>query len=152
MKKKPEIIVLSGIPNSGKSTWVRTQQEVDLYEVVSRDTIREIYFPAPYIYSKQNEEEVTRIFNSYLNRYVRWGRNIILDNTFCKESYINSFIKSKPERYTLRVVFFDCPLWKAYIRNVLRWIKTGKFIPFKVIQQMKINYDKIDKKKYNDIF
>lgn len=106
----------------------------------------------PYIYSKQNEDEVTRIFDFQYSKCTNMYRDIILDNTYCKPGYLNDEIKRKPEGYTLRFMFFNCPLWKAHIRNVLRFIETGKWIPIKIMNQMKKNYDKIDKKKYDLVF
>lgn len=148
----PEIVVYCGIPNSGKSSVAKTMQEISPYVIISRDAIREVHFPKPFIINKENENEVTKIFDFQYNKSTKRYRDIILDNTHCKEAYLNAEIKRKPEGYTLRIIFFDCPLWKAYIRNVLRWIMKGKFIPFEVIKQMKKNYDKIDKKKYSKIF
>lgn len=132
----PEIIVLCGIPCSGKSSWVKTAQEILPYTVISRDTVRETAFPQPYVYTNLTEWEVTKIVDYKFDKYTNWYRDIIIDNTHCKQSYLNDEIKRKPEGYTLRIIFFDCPLWKAYIRNVLRWILKGKWIPFEVIRNM----------------
>ncbi len=78
--------------------------------------------------------------------------SIIIDNCHTKDSYLQEWIKKKPNNYSLRMIFFDIPIWKAYILNILRWMKNDKFIPFSVINAMKKNYDKIDKKKYEHIF
>lgn len=152
MSSMPEILILSGIPCSGKSSWVRTHQQIYPSVVISRDTIRETAFKQPYVYTNQNELEVTRILDYQFNKYTNWCRDVIIDNTHTKESYLNEWIKRKPEGYTLRIIFFDCPLWKAHIRNVLRFLKTGKWIPIKIMNQMKKNYDKIDRKKYEKVF
>jgi predicted kinase len=144
----PEIVVMSGIPCSGKSTIVRTMQEISPYTVISRDTIRETAFSRPYVYTNHNETEVTRILDFQFNKYTNWYRDIIIDNTHTEESYLNEWIKRKPEGYTLRIIFLDVPLWKAHIRNVFRYCWTGKWIPLKIMNQMYKNYKKIDKTKY----
>lgn len=143
-----EIIILCGIPTSGKSTFALYQQKIQGHIILSRDNIRDKFFGKNYVYSKQNEEEVTKIFNMWYNKYVKEGRSIILDNCHTKEVYLDNWLKQVPEGYTMRIVFFDIPLWKAYYRNIVRWILTGKHIPVKVIKDMKKSYDKINRKKY----
>lgn len=144
----PKITVLIGIPCSGKSTWARNMQKYPSIRTISRDTIRANCFTQPYQYNLINEELVTRIHDTAFHYSVEKKEDIILDNTHCKEAYLNEIIKTKPTGYSLQFVYFDCPLWKAYYRNVVRYLKTGKWIPFKIIKQMKKNYDKINKKKY----
>src|SRR4051812_7875210 len=102
----PEILLLSGIPTSGKSSWCRTHQEIHNYIIISRDDIREKYMCNPYIHSKHNENEVTRIFDYQYNKYTKMHANIILDNTYCKSGYLDAEIKRIPEGYTLRIIFF----------------------------------------------
>lgn len=151
---KPEIILLCGIPCSGKSSFVQKYKSVVhrfAFAIISRDTIREMQ-SRPYVYTRENEDEVTRSFDWQYRKYARFGWTMILDNTHCKESYLDAEIRRKPEGYTLRIMFFDIPLWQAHIRNVCRFIKTGKWIPIKIMNQMKKNYDKIDKKKYDMVF
>ena len=149
------INILVGIPTSGKTTWAYYQQEIyGGVVIISRDDVRDslAYIQQKkYVQNKYNENQVTTIFNNRLTVAVARELDIILDNCHCKESYIDEWIKMKPNGYTLRIIFFDCPLWKAHIRNVLRYLKTGKWIPIKVIKNMKKNYDKIDRKKYEHL-
>lgn len=141
---KTTIIVTSGIPCSGKSTWAKKQ----FYPIISRDNIREACFNNPYIYSNNNEALVTKYFFERLNRLIALDfKNIILDNTFCKESYIDDIIKRYPD-CNISVMFFDIPLYKAHYRNIIRYLKTGKWIPISVINQMYKNYNNINKEKY----
>ena len=142
------IDVLVGIPCSGKSTWAQYQQEIQGgIVVISRDDIRKEWW-RKYVQNRDNENEVTKIFNNRFKISTDRGVDIILDNCHCKESYINEWIARKPKDYTLRVIFFDIPLWKANLRNIIRYVGTGKWIPFKVIKNMKSNYDKINRSKY----
>lgn len=148
----PEIVVLCGIPCSGKSSWASTVQEILPYRIISRDTIRTQQAGGNYVYNQRNENRVTAIADAQYDLAVQAKRDIILDNTHCKPGYLDIAIKHKPAGYSLKVIFFDCPLWKAYIRNVKRWLQTGKWIPVKVIKNMKKNYDKIDQSKYARTF
>lgn len=144
----PEIVVLCGIPCSGKSSW---RNKYPHYAVICRDDVRTKMAGGnynKYVFDSKHEDIVTAQCNLDYSIYTQREFDTVLDATHCKEAYLNTEIKRKPEGYTLRIIFFDCPLWKAYIRNVLRYIKTSKWIPFKIIRNMKRNYDKIDKKKY----
>ena len=138
-----EIVILCGIPCSGKSSWARTTSEIYSHMILSRDDIRDSISIRNYVYTKENEDSITKTFNFWFDEYIKNGCDIILDNTHCKEKYIQEWINKKPKDYSLRIVFFPVSLWKAYYRNVVRYISTGKWIPFKVINDMKKNYDKI---------
>lgn len=149
---KPEIIVLCGIPCSGKSTWAKYQNEIHFRSTISRDHYRCVEGDGKYKFDYKLEDRVTEICNTFYKNYTSVCFDIIIDNTHCSEKYLDYEIKRKPEGHTLRIIFFDCPLWKAYYRNVIRYFKTGKWIPFSVIRNMKRNYDKIDKKKYDMVY
>ena len=142
----PNAIILVGIPTSGKSTFCKGQ---DHYQVLSRDNIRYYLFGEKYKQNHQDELEVTARYDDVFGTWTRLGYNIILDNCHCRESYIIQALKNlEAAGYTVRIRFFDIPLWKAFYRNIKRRISTGKWIPWDVIKNMKANYDKIDKSKY----
>ena len=90
---KKNLFILVGIPCSGKSTKVKSWVDEVFTISVSRDEIRELFFDN-YVYSTENENKVTTIYNATLNGYINSPsvRNIILDNTHCKEKYINEII------------------------------------------------------------
>jgi len=143
------ITILCGIPCSGKSTYAekRFDNEFNSF-VVCRDTIRENYFKQPYIYSIENENDVTNKFSNLLKQYLSFDNtNVILDNTHCKEKYIDEIINKYPN-CNIIIKFFEISLLKAHYRNIVRYFKTGKWIPFSVMNQMYKNYNKINKKKY----
>lgn len=156
MKKK--IIILVGIPCSGKSTWANMFKYANAYigyktgvtEIISRDSIRLQLFGKNYKQHGEAEKRVTSTFNTLLhNRLSSHTCNIVvLDNTHCKESYISDIVYRYKDNYNIRVKFFDIPLWKAHWRNITRYLTTGKWIPIKVINQMYKNYNKINKQRY----
>lgn len=148
------IEILVGIPCSGKSTycWMEVNTK-PLVISISRDEIRENgrSFPnQPYKITKENEDKVTRLFNQYLDDYLKVSNytRIILDNTHCKEGYIDEVIKKYGTQYHIKITFFKCSLIKAYYRNIMRYFFDGKWIPFRVINQMYKNFNKINRKKY----
>lgn len=156
MKKTIEILV--GIPCSGKSTLVSKTLELNnwsedkLTVALSRDDIRnyDLCFKQPYAHSNKNEQMVTEIFNSELDTWLKLPmvEKIILDNTHCKEKYINEIITKYGNEFNITIKFLDISLTRAHIRNVKRYLRTGKWIPFSVINNMYENYNKINREKY----
>lgn len=148
-KMNPTVTILVGIPTSGKSTWA-IKQRINLYtRIISRDELRLMKFGKNYKHTKQGEDIINTLHNETVDRFILLKRDIILDNAHCREVYIKDTLKRfENTNYTIRIKFFDIPLWKAYYRNIKRKITTGKWIPIKVIQRMKENYDKINKKDY----
>lgn len=120
-----EIIILSGIPCSGKSTWRNEKMKQPFTRCI--------------LYAN------SRMFNYVHNPNVR---TIILDNTHCKEGYLDKIITDYSKNNTIKVMFFDVSLLKAHYRNIIRVLSTGKWIPFKVINIMYKNFNKIKREKY----
>lgn len=154
------VIILCGIPTSGKSTWATKltknapydRDDFRSYYILSRDQLRIDIYGKNYKPTQEKEKFITGRFNSLLDKLIQYKRPIILDNTHCKESYLKEALKRfAGTGYIVRIKFFDIPLWKAYYRNIKRYLMTGKWIPVKVIKQMKANYDKINKKTYEHL-
>lgn len=151
------IEILVGIPCSGKSTYTNNKlylnnnlnfgNSMSIMTSVSRDSVRENsdYFLQPYLYCEANEKIVTMVCDNMLNDNMY--DYIILDNTHCKEKYINDIINNYPN-HRIVIKFFKITLLKAYIRNIKRFISTRKYVPFKIIKNMYKNYKKINKDKY----
>lgn len=161
MEQKPIVYILVGIPTSGKSTFTEgltSDNHIWSFpggkvHVVSRDTIRMAFFGAEkysdYVFSKENEKEVTRWHEKLIQDAIAANESIIIDNTHCREKYIQEAIKKfEGTNYEIRVRFFDVPLWKAYLRNIKRRKKEGKHVPWKVLKDMKRNFKKINKQFY----
>jgi len=142
------IEILIGIPCSGKSIYASKECNFNTV-IISRDNIRECHFEQPYKFSKENEDKISEIFNvKVINNF--WRKEItkiILDNTHCKEKYIDEIIRKYPNCY-IKIKYFEISLFKAHIRNIIRYFKTDKWIPLKIMNQMHKNYKQIDKTKY----
>jgi len=144
------IQILSGIPCSGKSTYADKKfwDEINTF-IVSRDNLREEMFKKPYIYTDSNEKKVTERSDYLMDLYTGIeDTTVIVDNTHCKEGYIDSIIKKYGSKCNIKVIFFDVPLWKCLFRNIVRYVTTGKYIPIKVMFNMSKNFKKINRKKY----
>ena len=132
----PKCIILSGAPLSGKSTWAKKQG----LPILSCDSIREDLFGYPYQFKPEREKEV---WERFYNQVYLQTSDFIVDNTNCKESYINKIkenLTKDTDGWLVIIKQFEVSLWESYYRNVKRWLLTGKWIPFKVIKDMKKNY------------
>ncbi len=136
--------ILSGIPCSGKSSWVKDNLKIDYHgykcDIISCDKIREELFGKNYKYTKNNEE---RVWDVFYYKITLQTHSFIIDNTNCKQKYINKIKSCLIGEWDIEIKRFDIPLWKAYYRNILRYLFTGKWIPFKIIKNMKKNYDSL---------
>ncbi len=129
--------ILIGPPNSGKSTWAKKKE----LPIISCDQIRsEFSGSKKYVFNPKIEKEV---WNSFYSRLWLFRKSFIVDNTNCKLAYINKIKESIVPGYVIEYIWFDVPLWKLYYRNVKRWIFNDKFIPFKVIRDMRNNFNKL---------
>ena len=138
---KNKCYILSGIPNSGKSSWAEEQG----LPIISCDKIRLELYGKDYKHNTWCEIHVWDKFYQLLVLESSLEKeSFIVDNTNCKNIYI-SRIKDIVEQYNYEVEIkkFPISLTKAYYRNIKRWILTGKYIPFKVINNMQKNYKKL---------
>lgn len=149
---RPKLLILSGVPCSGKTTYAVKLMGTDPnYVVISRDFIRWEMEGPDYKHSSGNEKTVTIRFKNKLISAADREKSIIIDNTNCTEKYLNSFIdlfQNKYPNYEISIKFFDISLIKALVRNFIRAYRTNKYIPFKVLKRMHQNYNRIDKTQY----
>lgn len=162
------VICMVGAPCSGKSTWIEENQGAIMARhncslvIISRDQIRDTLFGKNYKINQSDEKKVTAKFYEQLSTCTTLENAvIILDNTHMFSGYISSY------RHTFRplidsgklefyIEFFKIPYWKAKIRNVKRWLITGKWIPFEAMKDFYDRYDteELDfvttKEKYSD--
>lgn len=136
----PECIILSGVPCSGKSTWAKKHRNT--HKIISCDNIRSALFDK-YRFSKKNEDLVWGCFFELIKRYSQNNNNIIIDNTNLRLSYINEIKNSLPKEYKVTIKPFHISLWKAKLRNYIRYAKTGKWIPLDLMNHFYKNYIKL---------
>jgi len=128
-----KIVVLQGIPSSGKSTWVK-ENGLDIY-VLSMDTLRLMYSaPNPFI-SQENNAKVYRLFIDMLEERMKHGSFTILDATHTTEKSLADVRKlCKRMGYEMEVITFNVTLEEALMRNKLR--EEYKQVPEDVINKM----------------
>lgn len=143
--KKSIVYILIGPPCSGKSTWSRKfLKENSNYIRINRDELRKM-FKGRFILDKDLEKFINKITKNIILEASNNNKDIIIDNTNCKAYTIESLIFDNSQ-CIFRAKFFPVPLWKLRIRNIFRYIRTGFWIPPKVLNDMHNNYNFL----YND--
>lgn len=103
---KPTMIILIGLPRSGKSTFAQTYYND--YDYISRDFVRENVFG--YKGNMNHEGEVTKICNEALNESLSQKHNIIIDNTNIQRKYRRKFItQAQAHGYNIKAVYINTP-------------------------------------------
>lgn len=141
MSENPKLIMLVGVPGSGKSTWREKNAGSDMV-ILSSDDILEEY---------ANKEDITysESFNKYAkkankemferaNKAFKQGKSVIWDQTNLTPKSRKSKLKNVPDYYEKVAVVFDTPnekILKDRLNSEER-IQTGKFIPDHVLRNM----------------
>lgn len=89
------IILMAGIPSSGKTTRAKMFAKEWNAIILSRDEIRAEFDSSrkgKFIGSLHFEEKITQIFNKRLCKYLSMGENIVIDNTNLRVKYIKEIL------------------------------------------------------------
>jgi predicted kinase len=124
-------------PNAGKTTF--REQYYPKYYCICRDDIRILLHGGKYVFDVKKEKMVTNQVNHMAREIINKGLDVIVDQTNCKRANLMAMVDTFKDSHDITIYVFSEPLWKLYIRNVLRYLHTGKFIPFKVIRNMSEN-------------
>ena len=119
-----KLILMSGLPRSGKTTWALKQD----HPVVSRDAIREALHGQPYI---QSAEEMVSAIEVYMVKalFAAGHTTVIVDATHLMKKYIDRWSYGN---WDLEVQKIDTPLDVC----IQRAITDGKSELIPIIQRM----------------
>ena len=135
-----ELIMLCGIPTSGKSTYVEKLKKLEYWKdavVLSTDNYIEEY--AKRVGQTYNEvfddviPDATRELELELNMAKDKGKNIIWDQTNISLKTRRKKLLKIPSFYARGAVYFEVSLEDALERNKHR---EGKFIPESILKRM----------------
>jgi tRNA uridine 5-carbamoylmethylation protein Kti12 len=145
VEKSKEIILLVGLPGSGKSTWVKSFLSTHSdYVVVSSDDIIDAY-------AKSIGKTYTEVFSEYMGNAeveykirlmaaIREKKNIIVDRTNLNLKSRRKILSSVPKEYKKVAVVFSTPIDEVKRRLIQREYETGKAIPGYVLDSMIDSY------------
>lgn len=134
MKK---LIMLRGLPASGKSTYAKEMVRKHGYKRVNRDDLREMidlgkYSPESEIIIKEVQEQIIR-------RLIRHNQTVIVDNTNLKpedQEYFE-YLADEDLEVKLEIIDFPTPVDECVRRDSLRGIHS---VGEKVIRDMYEKY------------
>jgi predicted kinase len=136
----PELVMLCGIPCSGKSTYVNKLRAYEYWEnAVVLSTDNYIEDQAKRLGMTYNEvfqdciDEATRQLEMSFARAKDEGKKIIWDQTNLSIKTRKKKLTKVPSIYKRTVVWFQVDLEEALKRNVTR---EGKFIPESILKRM----------------
>lgn len=142
------LIILHGIPASGKSTWVK-KNELEQF-TVSSDALRLLYAGVEYDLeghqriSQKADKKVWNELYSIVENRIKDGQLTVVDATHISEKSISEYKKlAKKYNYRITIVRFNVSLEEALKRNSER--EEYKQVPEKVIRDM---YER-SKQKWN---
>lgn len=135
-----ELILLCGIPTSGKSSYTKTLLSQPYWEnAVVLSTDNYIQMVAEKSQSTYNEvfddyiAQATEVMWDQLKFAIAEGRDVVIDQTNLTRKSRKQKTSRVPNTYRKRAVYFEISLKEALERNKHR---EGKFIPESVLKRM----------------
>lgn len=148
-----EIIILRGIPGSGKSTYSEKLMGQG-WKRLNKDCIRTML--NNYSLDNSDEDIVHQIQMNSLRILMKKGRNIVIDNTHTKSKYVKELIKAIKENqirneqdnirfeYGVRIKHVDVSLETAIERNAKREVPVMEEVIKRMYAQLQ-ETDRTDK-------
>lgn len=130
--KKPKVIILKGLPGSGKSTWAKEMAKRPDYKRVNKDDIRQMLDSG--MWSKENEADVISVRDWLIGFFVNQGKNVIVDDTNLHPKHETQIRKAFEDvaEIEINADFLDVPLEQCIANDLKRPTSVGE----KVIRTM----------------
>jgi predicted ABC-type ATPase len=141
-----KMIILSGIPGSGKSTWTKDFiKDNDNYFVVSRDSIR---FMKDKYWRPKDERFVEKAEKLLAETAIEYGFNVIIDDT---NLYPEKWIEvAKLNGMEYEVKYFDIDLRTAIDRVTERRNAGGHYVDIQTMVNFHTRYQKINEARLSN--
>lgn len=133
--KKPTLVMLKGLPASGKSTWAKqVVAENEKVFRVNKDDLREMTQGKEFL--KSNEPNILQIRDEIVRIYLKKGYSIIVDDTNFLPDHENQLRKIANECSALFTIKeFNVPVEECIARDALREKSVGKDAILKLDKQ-----------------
>lgn len=113
--KKPKLLMLKGLPASGKTTYAKELEATGEWFRANKDDIRKEYFPN---YTFENEKEVIEIEDADIIAELRDGNNVVVDDTNLHPKHQPRLEKiAKDLNAEFEVLFIDTHVEECIKRN-----------------------------------
>ena len=143
-KDNLKILILIGIPASGKSTWAKEYVRKHAnYVRVNRDDFRSMLKDAAMCENKI-EDMITSLTFKVIESALLKRLNVIVDNTNLKRKYIDEIVEQFKYQADIDYQVFDISLKKAIERDSSREAKVGEGVIKKMYDSYKVLVDSFD--------
>jgi len=139
-----QVIILQGLPASGKTTWAKelVKEMPGRYKRVNKDDLRAMLDNGRW--TNGNENFVLEIRDQTILAALKDGRHVIVDDTNLHQKHIDRIKAIVAGLATVRIEFFDIDPKEAVRRDSLRSESVGE----KVIMDMYNKYLKPEPEQY----
>jgi len=133
-----EIIILSGLPASGKSTWAKhmVKENPGVYKRINKDDLRKMLDCSKW--SKKNEQFILKTRDFLIKAALEDGWKVLVDDTnFSKKHFrrIEQLAKSIDRNIPVTVKTFDCLPTESIKRDANREASVGESVIKRMHQQ-----------------
>lgn len=127
-----KLIVLRGLPGSGKTTWARqwVAEDPDNRVRVNRDDLRMMFYGKKVDLSQKQETQISRAERALVREYLNRGLSVVLDAMNLHERGLKDWDRIHP--FELRE--FDTPTGEILHRNTTR--PTGDRLPEDALRRL----------------
>lgn len=147
---RPVLVVVSGLPGTGKSYFCRRLAERLPSVILESDALRKALFPSP-SYSLMESARLFRTIRLLIERLLKRGIPIIMDATNLSERY-REYFYSIADRLDVKLVLIsvEAPPWLVKERLEARQKRPEEKsdAAWEVYQKMKGSVEKISRKHY----
>lgn len=139
----PEVILMVGLPGSGKSTYINKYFKTDYVIISSDDLIQEKADELGKTYDDVFSDyigDASKYANILLDKAIKDRKNIIIDKTNMSKKARNRVLSRIPTDYTKTAIVFNVDT-EVLLNRITTRNKTGKTISMNVLFDMQRNYD-----------
>ena len=141
-RKTGTLLIIHGLPGSGKSTIAKRLKEddPDRFVIVERDELREKLFGKQYHksnFARKNENQVTDVQNDLIKQGLREGKIVISSDTNLNTRTVAKLARTARD-YGAKIEqhYVNTPVDECKRRNQARGDAGGRLVPDNVIDQM----------------
>ena len=131
---KQKVIILQGLPASGKSTYAKQLVDTLDWKRINKDDLRAMIDNSKW--TERNEKEILKIRNNLLLKFLEDGYSVVIDDTNFAPKHIDTIKEICSEQLVeCEVLFFPTPLYECIERDSKRERPVGKKVILKMYNQ-----------------
>jgi predicted kinase len=130
----PTLLILQGLPASGKSTYAKKLVDEQGYKRINKDELRAMIDNGKW--SKANELEIVLVRNNLVEEWLHKGFNVVVDDTNFSKDHIKCLTSiAESLEANIEIKFIDTPLFECIERDSKRENSVGKRVILNMYNQ-----------------